>query len=104
MILVHILTSNEQTGEEIADFLVEDRLITDAVLTNGTKRTRDPSGKIISEPQILIRGKTKALLFDVIDKILREKYGNELPTIYSVPIVHMDWGQSNELREQTRQV
>ncbi len=104
MILVHILTNDEQLGEEIADFLVEDRLVVDALVTKGVKRARDLAGKVVSENQILIRGKTKALLFDTIDKILKEKYGARLPTLYSVPIVHMDWDQSAELREQTKQV
>ena len=104
MILVHILTSDEQQGEEIADFLVEERLVVDAFITRGTKRMRDEAGNVISEPQMLIRGKTKALLFNTIDQSLQEKYGAKIPTIYSVPIVHMDWDQSEELKEQTKQV
>lgn len=104
MILVHILTNDQKLGEEIADFLVTDRLVVDALITSGVKRSRNDSGEVISETQTLIRGKTKALLFDTIDQILKKKYGSRLPTIYSVPIVHMDWEQSAELREQTKQV
>ena len=42
-------------------------------------------------------GKTKALLFNVIDQLLKEKYPHKMPIIYSLPIVHMDWEQSKEL-------
>ena len=104
MILLHILTENEKLASEIADYLVEEHLVVDALITKGTKRMRDASGKAISVPQILIRGKTKALLFDTIDKILKQKYGEKLPAIYSVPIVHMDWEQAARLKEQTKAV
>ena len=104
MILLHILTDNEQMASEIADYLVEDHLVVDALITKGNKIMRDARGKAVTVPQILIRGKTKALLFDKIDNLLKEKYGEKLPTIYSVPIVHMDWEQAARLREQTKPV
>ncbi len=104
MILIHISTNDEQLGEEIAEFLVEDRLIVDAFIMNGIRKFRTTEGKVVLENQILVMGKTKAILFDTIDKILKQKYGAKLPTLYSVPIVHMDWNQSKDLKEQTKQM
>lgn len=42
-------------------------------------------------------GKTKALLFNTIDELLKEKYKDNMPVIYSLPIVNMDWEQSKNL-------
>ena len=49
-------------------------------------------------------GKTKALLFNTIDELLREKYPNNMPTLFSIPIVHMDWEQADELVKETAKI
>ena len=64
--------------------------------------TRGDDDEIIEENQYMILAKTKALLFTTIDKLLREKYNKQLPTIFSVPIIHMDWDQVQDLVEKIR--
>jgi uncharacterized protein involved in tolerance to divalent cations len=104
MILVHIITNDKEKAREITNFLVAERLILDGITTKVEKTFRTPDGDIGSEKQFLVRGKTKALLFNTIDQRLRKKYGDDLPTLYSVPIVQMDWRQSSELIEKTEKV
>ncbi len=105
MILVHVICDEEQMSTDIAELLVSERLVVDAVLVPGTKITRgETASQTVSKQQFMVYGKTKALLFDTIDKLLREKYGERLPTLYSLPIVHMDWDQSSELLEKTIKV
>ncbi len=81
MILVHILTKEEKQAIEIAELLVSDRLILDAFITSGTKYWRNDK-QITNEPQFMVYGKTKALLFDAIDMLLKKNYGQSIPTIY----------------------
>ena len=104
MILVHINTPDEKQAIEIADMLVSQKLILDALHIPGTKRARNDDGSTSTQDQYLVLGKTKALLFNQIDKIIREKYPENVPTLYSIPIVNMDWDQADELMEKTEKV
>jgi uncharacterized protein involved in tolerance to divalent cations len=105
MVLVHILTKNEKKANEIVDYLLSKKMIMDAILLEKVKvRKKSKVGLIQNESQIMIMAKTKALLFTSIDKLLRNKYQEEMPVIYSVPIVHMDWEQADELMQETAKV
>jgi hypothetical protein len=55
-------------------------------------------------PYFLILAKTKALLFNTVDQALIDKYPDNVPSIYSTPILNMDWDQTNDLRENTTKV
>ena len=57
-----------------------------------------------SSQQILLMGKTKSLLFVEIDRTLRERYPDDLPVIYAVPIAGMDWEQADRLISGTAKV
>ncbi|NNC84655.1 MAG: hypothetical protein HKN75_01155 [Bacteroidia bacterium] len=105
MILIHILTKDHAQALEISDFLVSKKLTVNAViLQNALVRKRDSSNQLISENQTFVMGKTKALLFNEIDRELRDKYPSNMPVLYSVPIVNMDWDQTEKLVEQTTKV
>lgn len=102
MILLHIIAKNEHQANEIVDFLVSENLIISALTIDKViiqKKANDDS--LQSDTQFLIMGKTKALLFNKIDKLLKKKYKNQMPELYSLAIVNMDWDQANELVEQT---
>ena len=61
MILVHISTDSEQQANDIADFLVSERLILDALHVSGTKRVRNNDGSASVKEHFLVLGKTKGL-------------------------------------------
>ncbi|MFT6868302.1 MAG: hypothetical protein ACJA08_003152 [Cyclobacteriaceae bacterium] len=105
MVLIHIISKNEQQTVEIADQLLKQKLILNAVITkNIMVRTRLTSGQISNDQQFLLLGETKALLFNKIDSILRDKYMKSMPLLYSIPIVNMDWEQADRLISNTLQV
>ena len=98
MILLHILSNNKNQALEISQLLLKKKLVVNTVFSeNLTLCTRGDDDEIIEENQYMILAKTKALLFTKIDELLREKYAKKLPTIFSVPIVHMDWDQTQDL-------
>lgn len=101
MILIHAVTGNYQQAQDIAAYWLSEKLVVDALISTASKMVCDGNGQITKQPHYLITGKTKALLFDSIDKQLRKKYPLNLPEIYSVPIVHMDWEQASSLKERT---
>lgn len=105
MILLHIITTVDDQAFEISDLLIEEKLILEAVVFNSVVvREKGQDGKFKSINKTMIMGKTKSLLFEYIDKKLREKYPNRMPILYSVPIVNMDWEQSDMLIKQTAKV
>lgn len=105
MVLLHVVSNDIQQANEIIEFLVNKRLVLNALVQeNVVLKKRGDQNKIESEKQILIMGKTKALLFNTIDKLLLEKYGSKMPILYSIPIVSMDFEQANELINETAAV
>ncbi len=105
MILIHIVPQNNSEADEIVDLLVERKLILNAMIHENIRvRQKGDSGKIENFNRTLIVGKTKALLFNTIDELLREKYGKNMPVLYSLAIVHMDWEQAEELVQETEKV
>lgn len=105
MVLLHIVSNNSEQADDIIHFLVNKKLVLNALVQeNVVLKKRGEKQAIVSEKQILIMGKTKALLFNTIDKLLREKYGSNMPILYSLPIVSMDFEQANELINETASI
>jgi uncharacterized protein involved in tolerance to divalent cations len=105
MILLHIITKSKSQANEITDYLIEERLILDAVILEKVGvREKSNDGSVVAVKKIMIMGKTKSLLFPYIDQKLRERYPDNMPVLYSVAIVNMDWEQANELIQETAKV
>ncbi len=105
MILVHIICKHQQQSEEIIEFLLEERLVLDAWVSEKSvylNRADQYHGK--RKRQSLILCKTKALLFNKINLALSEKYPKNMPEIYCLPIIYMDPDQAERLLEGTIKV
>jgi len=104
MILIHIVTDSKQQADEVSELLINEKLILSAFITEEIIHRKKVNDVVTSFKNILLTGKTKALLFNSIDELLREKYPNNMPTLFSVPIVHMDWEQADELVKETAKI
>lgn len=105
MIKIHIICKEESQAIEIADFLIDEKLILDAVLIDKVSiREKNKQGKFVTLRQTLMMGRTKGLLFQEIDRQLRLKFEDNMPVLYSVPIVDMDWEQASVLISKTAKV
>lgn len=105
MILLHVISDYEKQAIEIVDFLMEENLLLDAVILEKVLvRKKKDSGVPESVIRHMVMGKTKSLLFNTIDKMLRDKYNESSPVIYSIPIVQMDWEQSKQLANEVVRV
>lgn len=102
MILLNIFCKEKQQAIDIAHLLLDDRYILDANIIETTKISNKKNGVGYDTRNcFLLTGKTKALLFPTIDKILIEKYPINMPELFSVPIVNMDWEQAKTLISET---
>ncbi len=104
MIQLRISSKSEKQIIEIAKFLINERFAIDLNILPNHKRLELVDGKVETRDLFLLTGKTKGLLFTTIDEILNKKYPKDLPEIYSLPIVHMDWEQSKHLTEEIKRV
>ena len=98
MILIHITSPSKAQIIEIIDLLVEEKLILDPVIFEKViLRKKGQNGINKNEDHILAIAKARALLFGKIEYLLKEKYKEKMPDLYSLPIVNMDWKKADGL-------
>ncbi len=104
MIFLRILSKSEIKAEEIAYLLLRKKLAIDLNIKRNIERLQLQQKKLISTKVTLLTCKTKALLFPVIDEELRKLYTDAMPEVYAMPIVYMDWEQSQSLISSVKSV
>ena len=98
MIYLRLSSPNREQIEEIATTLLQKHLIIDVNVKESIERWNLVMNSINKTKIFLLTGKTRAMLFPKIDLMLREMYPDNMPEIYSIPIVHMDWEQADQLQ------
>ncbi|MBT8183861.1 MAG: divalent cation tolerance protein CutA [Eudoraea sp.] len=105
MILLRIGVGDKKQAEEIIHLLLAKKLIFSPTLSQQESFiSAEETGHIQTKEKFLICGQTKALLFEQINTELSQKYPNNMPLLYALPIVYMDPGQSEELKSATRKI
>lgn len=105
MILAHIMAHNSIQALDIINLLMDKKLLLQAAVSDKTMyQKKSADGTLISENRTLIIGKTKALLFTTINEVLKKHFSEEMPMLYSVPIIYMDDELATLLRENTAKV
>ena len=103
MILIHIRSTSLTQTNEIIDFLISDDLILEPIVSEKVYlRKKNQFGTFENETQFLAIAKTRALLFGKIEYLLKQKYQENCPDLYSVPIVNMDWEKAENLQKVER--
>lgn len=105
MIKLTIISNTSEQANEIAHLLLNESLVIEAVIFEDTKCLRlNANKKVVEKLSTTIICTTKSLLFEQIDSLLKGKYIKEMPVLYSVPIINMDWEQSKILIDGTKRV
>lgn len=99
MITLKICSPDKKQIHAIAKFLLENKLALDVNISENLNRLELINNSIESSSVYELHGKTKAVLFQDIDNLIKKNFA-PLPEIYSSPIVHMDWEQSNQLAKR----
>ena len=101
MMVIQLLSANESQIHEIADYLLGEGLLGNAMLSGPLLvKTRLDSGIIKQTKQFKLQGISKSLLFSEINKRLKDKYGDRMPLLYSEPIILIDPQQTDAIIEQ----
>jgi uncharacterized protein involved in tolerance to divalent cations len=104
MILLHILSEDREEIEDISSLLLNHRLITSVNIDWERDRLVLEQGVVVKKKVNLLSGITKALLFQKIDALIRSKFPKNVPEIYSIPIVNIDWDLAHSLIENTEKI
>jgi len=104
MIVLNVQSRDRSQLEKVAELLLKDRLAIDVNIQSDVERCDYKHGVLEKRRHHVLRARTKALLFPIIDRRLREAFGNDLPELFSVPIIHMDWDQTLQLRQDIEDV
>lgn len=90
MIQLHIIANEAEIIKEIEYLLINKNFITGATVINTVSSFKNTNNEIENVPTYLLIGRTKASLFNTIEKILKDKYGRKMPVMYGLPIVNID--------------
>ena len=104
MIFLRIVSKSEQKVLQIAEVLLSENLVIDVNIKRHVERAEYVNDKMVLTPIFLLTAKTKAVLFEAIDVLLNEMYPKNLPEVYALPIMQMDWKQAKSLTSDVRSV
>ena len=104
MIVLNVQSEDHTQLEVVAELILKERLAIDVNIQSEVERYILNDGMLEKRVHHVLRARTKALLFPLIERRLREVFNNEMPELFSVPIVNMDWGQILQLREDIEDV
>jgi len=97
MITIHIITENEEMLQTIAAWLLRERLVYKNVDIDFQDTFIYENNQLLKSKSYKLQARTKALLFSQIETGLRETFKDEMPFLYSTPIVNMDAAQQLEI-------
>jgi uncharacterized protein involved in tolerance to divalent cations len=104
MIQLVIASKSEKELEEIAEYLLENHLVISIDFHKNVLRKEFENGRINNYTIHYITGKTKSLLFNEIDLRIRNLYKNNIPEIFSHPIINMDWELADKLKSEIEKI
>jgi uncharacterized protein involved in tolerance to divalent cations len=104
MIMLYVLSEDASQIENIAHDLLNSRLISSVNIDWNRDRYVAANGKIEKKKLNVMTAVTKALLFETIDSRLRNQYSQNMPEVFSTPIIHIDWDLAKSLIENVEKV
>lgn len=98
MVLLHIICNDSQQSDDIADLLVKENLVLEAVTFQDVSvKERKKNGTTGQSERTMLIGRTRGLLFNTVEDRLHELYPTSMPIIYSIPVVNMNWQDAHIL-------
>ena len=90
--------------DEMASELLRQKLVIDVNVRRNIERAQLVNGSLVYTNVFLLTAKTRAILFDPIDKLLNEMYPSNMPEVYAMPIMQMDWKQAETLTKDVKSI
>lgn len=100
MMLLNVVAHSAAQAKEIAVYLLDQKFIIQASIGEKEVYELNKNHELQGSKQYVIKGISKALLFDTINKKLREKYPQLMPTVFAEPLIYIDSEQNKEFLER----
>lgn len=100
MMLLNVVAHSTVQAKEITMYLLDQKYIVQATMGKKEMYELNENGELQGSEKVVIRGISKALLFDTINKKLREKYPQYMPTVFAEPLIYIDSEQNKEFLER----
>lgn len=104
MIFLRVLSKSEMKIETIAKVLLSQNLVIDLNIKRNVERVELVNNELVSSKICLLTAKTRATLFDKIDGLLNDMFPKNLPEVYALPIMQMDWKQAENLAKDVQTI
>ncbi|RDK83263.1 hypothetical protein [Marinirhabdus gelatinilytica] len=104
MMILQLIDENRDLLNEIADFLLEEQLIANAMISDKIIFKERIEDTIKECEKYILKGISKSLLFNIINERLRNRYGEKAPLIYSEPIILIDHQQRDTILGRLKKV
>ena len=104
MIVLHVTHNDPDKIVEIAESLLKSKLITDVTIDSSVQMISLEDGRLSKSEVSELTAKTKALLFTTVFDHIKSLHPEDVPRVYSLPIVSMDWDQTQDTLSDIIQV
>ena len=104
MIQLRLSHRNPETIEQIGEMLLMEQYVLEVTIIRGIECWNLVNNEVVKEKTNLLYAKTKALLFPHIERLIHKKHAGDMPILYSIPIVHMEWDQSEQLITDVKKI
>ena len=102
MIVLHVVVNKEELATSVIHFLLEKQLVFTAEYSETVFFDMEPESRTIKKRiAYSIKGTTKALLFQRIQKSLEKEFKKKVKALYATPVVYMERKQANALKNTT---
>lgn len=104
MIQLNIISKKSDQIKEIAEMLINEGFITGATVIDTVSIHKSDKGEIETVSGSMLIGRSKAMLFNTIEGLLEDKYGDSIPVIYGMPIIGLDLKHVGKLMRTVKDV
>lgn len=100
MVNIVIYLKENHPAKELVNELLEQGLIANASIDMDNISYKKENEGIVQSVNTVITCQTKSMLFPSIEKLIKQKYGEEIP-IYSLPIIQSNSSFDQMIRNRT---
>ncbi|WP_299683668.1 hypothetical protein [uncultured Dokdonia sp.] len=100
MMLLNVVSHSAEQAREIAIYLLDRKLIAQATIGEKKLYELNEQHELEGSKKFVIKGISKALLFDTINKKIRKKYPELMPTVFAEPLIYIDSEQNETFLER----
>jgi len=102
VIIIFVTAANQQEAEQIAQYLVEKKLIACGNIVSPIFSIFHWEGKFCKENEVLLMLKTRRTYFDIVQQQVKKLHSYDTPEIIALPVIDGSDDYLNWVRSETK--